>query len=99
MSSFCRFWLRLSLILNAVTAGESLVSQNWMMLGIALISIWCLVLLMQGRLLGLRLYWTMCATIFIINIMNGIDLSFNLLNLMHPAIMTFLVRRKQKAFR
>ena len=50
-----------------------------MMLGIAAISLWCLTLLMQGRLLGLRLYWTMCATIFLINVLNHVDLSFNLL--------------------
>ena len=81
MSKFCRFWLQLSLIYNAIIAVESLFSQAWMMLGIAAISLWCLTLLMQGRLLGLRLYWTMCATIFLINVLNHVDLSFNLLNL------------------
>ena len=51
MSKFCRFWLQLSLIYNAIIAVESLFSQAWMMLGIAAISLWCLTLLMQGRLL------------------------------------------------
>ena len=95
MSKFCRFWLQLSLIYNAIIAVESLFSQAWMMLGIAAISLWCLTLLMQGRLLGLRLYWTMCATIFLINV----DLSFNLLSLIAPSIMTFLVMRSRQAFR
>ena len=99
MSNFCRFWLQLSLIYNVIIAIESLIGQAWMMLGIALISLWCLVLLMQGRLLGLRLYWTMCATIFVINILNHVDLAFNLLNLIDPGIMTFLVLRSRQAFR
>ena len=33
MSKFCRFWLQLSLIYNAIIAVESLFSQAWMMLG------------------------------------------------------------------
>lgn len=99
MSKFCRFWLQLSLIYNAIIAVESLFGQTWMMLGIAAISLWCLTLLMQGRLLGLRLYWTMCATIFLINVLNHVDLSFNLLNLIDPAMMTFLVMRSRQAFR
>ena len=48
MSKFCRFWLQLSLIYNAIIAVESLFGQAWMMLGIAAISLWCLTLLMQG---------------------------------------------------
>ena len=49
MSKFCRFWLQLSLIYNAIIAVESLFSQAWMMLGIAAISLWCLTLLMSKR--------------------------------------------------
>ena len=98
MSTPCRIWIQVCFFFNIIMIFQSAAISNWLMVGVSVIGVWCMFLLLKGNLLGLRLYWTMSATIIVINLMHGVNLIASCLNLIDPAILTFFVTRNKQAF-
>ena len=98
MSTPCRIWLQVSFFFNVMMIFQSASIGNWLMVGVSVIGVWCMLLLLKGNLLGLRLYWTMTATIIVINLIHGVGLLASCLNLIDPAILTFFIKRSRSAF-
>ena len=91
-------WIQISFFFNVFMAFQSMFVLNWLMIGVSVIGMVCMYLLLKGNLMGLKLYWTMTATILVINLMHGVPLLAGMINLADPAILTFLVQRNRQAF-